>query len=615
MCGIAGFYAPGYTPDESGATVETMLEKIRQRGPDARGSFRFDGFNLGHNRLSIIDLAVSANQPLHRGHLSIVFNGEIYNYLEIRETLRAKGLHFDTDSDTEVILAAYEVYGEQCVDHFMGMWAFALLDRRSGRLFCSRDRFGIKPFYYAFSEGGFAFASEPKCLLGLPGVSREVNPAMISQYLRMSWVDGVSETFLRDVHALPAAHNLVLHEGKSEIYRYWDLRPGEPNAAPKSVDEAAERFRELLYQSVSLHSRSDVGFGVCLSGGLDSSSLAALLATQNPEKKTKAFHIYYAGKGEVDERKFARQVAERYPDRLELYTLSPSASDIADCFDDFMQNMGCPVPSSSPYSQYFVMKLAASNGIKVVLDGQGSDEYLAGYRHAAYRVLRDRLLQKGPVAMMREFNAIRRISSLNTKTAATYFYKTLLTTFFSEQQIYDKGYRFGRPAVDSPDWNPVVMGTDRKSSGLFRFSYHQLFQTSLNNLLLYEDRNSMRFSLESRVPFLDHRLVEFASSLPTGYIFNEGWSKLVLRKAISPYVPEGIAYRRDKKGFETPFSWMRGPLKDALLAEPWKFPEGLVNETRAAELKRKYLAGDSSNADMVWRLATLSYWYRNVLPG
>lgn len=613
MCGIAGFFQPDIQSDKGLEVLEHMLERIAHRGPDARGKKDLQQFFLGHNRLSIIDLQEASNQPFQRGSNYLVFNGEIYNYLEIKATLEKLGHNFVTASDTEVILAAYEVYGESCVDHFVGMWAFALLDTQQNKLFCSRDRFGIKPFYYHHTANHFVFASEAKAVLAHPDVPKRPNPVMIAKFLQHGWVDNGRDVFFDELLALPPANNLVLQNGAIKQWQYWSL----PTKTHKIFDEtaAAKGFSDALRESIRIHSRSDVALGSCLSGGLDSSAICSIQAHDNPQQKFEAFHIYYTGETGVDERPFAQAVVNRFAEQIELHTLSPDAKDLAKQFFDFMYHMEVPVPSSSPYSQYFVMQLARKNGVTVVLDGQGADEFLAGYKHGMYRFLHDTLKQDGLGKTLKAFKDLCEIKSIKGMAKLDLALKTALTFLMSENQLYRLEYKYFLPKLALANGLETITKQPYESR-LQEFLHHSLFQTGLNNLLYYEDRNSMRWSLESRVPFLDHRVVAYVFEKAPHLILKNGWSKYLLRKGLSWILPEKITWRRDKKGFVTPgeILWMNGALKAQLMDTPWEFPAGTVDHQKAEKLKQAYRAGDRKNAQMVWRLAVLSYWYKEIFP-
>lgn len=613
MCGIAGFYSLNYSEDSGIPLLEKMLGKIAHRGPDATGTFNHKGFFLGHNRLSIIDLTEGANQPFHYGSFSIVFNGEIYNYIELREDLKKKGHQFHTNSDTEVILAAFIEFGSDCVTHFIGMWAFAILDRASNQLFCSRDRFGIKPFYFSQVGDEFVFASEQKAVLAYPGVSKQINRSMVARFLQMGWVDNGADCFFSDIKVLPPAHNLVLKNGEVQVNSYWDLLPQK--SVMLNETDAIRCFHDTLVDSVKLHSRSDVTVGTCLSGGLDSSALSALMAKADPNQKIKAFHIYYTGKYGVDERPFAQLVAKHYANQIDLHEFTPSDAQITAHFYDFMLNMEVPVHSSSPYSQYFLMKLAAKEGVKVIIDGQGADEYLGGYQHAAYRYLYDEFSEHGLKSAYSNFKKIADLKSMRFSQKTKTLLKTALMFGFNENELYQSEFKYGGKRISKSAMEMSIRSGDFESR-LLQFLYHQIFQTSLNNLLYYEDRNSMRFSIESRVPFLNHQLPEFIFNNARGYIIKEGWTKYILRKSIESYLPNEVTYRKDKKGFVTPGEkiWLTGPLKELLLQDDWLFPPQTVHENKANTLKMNYLKGDGSESTMVWRLAVLSFWYKHILP-
>lgn len=613
MCGIAGFVSPDLNENEGYSVLEKMLKRIHHRGPDAWGMFHQNSTYLGHKRLSIIDLHEVSNQPFHRGDYTIVFNGEIYNYIEVRQTLIEKGHTFKTASDTEVILAAYEEYGSQCVQHFMGMWAFAILNKKQNSLFCSRDRFGIKPFYYSHSAGDFVFASEMKAVLAHPKTSKQINNSAISRYLQLGWIDNGKDTFFEFIQVLPPAHNAFVVDGNIKLERYWNIEPKASTLLEE--DEIVFTFRTLLRNSVVLHNRSDVKVGACLSGGLDSSTLCAMMASSDSQTNFQAFHIFYTGKSGVDERIYAQEIQKRYANQIELHTLSPSENDLANHYDDFMQNLELPPMSSSPYSQYFVMKLAAQHGVKVVLDGQGADEYMAGYKHAVYRYLHDVIKQRGIGAGLKALKQVSEIASYTSNAKLSALLKTVLTFVFTETKLYKLEFKHSKPFVGINDGHISIQHPEFEQR-LLQFLYHQLFQTSLNNLLYYEDRNSMRFSIESRVPFLDHRLPEFVFQNASNLLIKDGWSKYLLRKSGEPFLPESITYRRDKKGFVTPgeILWMNGVLKPYLMEPDLVFPENSVDKSKANKLKKSYQRGELKNADLVWRLSNFSYWFTNVYP-
>lgn len=607
MCGIAGFIDSKQSTEGAEKTIAAMLESIAHRGPDARSTWVNMPVVLGHNRLSIIDLSEDGTQPMHYFDSAIVFNGEIYNYIEVRAELVKKGYSFKTQSDTEVILAAYREYGSKCVDHFVGMWAFALWDKLKGELFCSRDRFGIKPFYYILDGDRFYFGSEYKALKKSPVFSNDLNLDQVSRGLQLGWVCYEDETYYSKLKALPAATNLVYKDGEVLVDKYWDI--DSTRKCNLTIEEKYSEFRKLFLDSIKLHMRADVEVGGCLSGGLDSSAIAASVAKLFPEINFKTFTIYYEGKDEVDERPWVSEVLKENKSLID-YTFSPTEKDLLDNYEKAFYHADVPMAGSSPISQYFVMQLASKHGIKVLLDGQGSDEYLAGYMHSFYRLIGG-LLIKGKVlkahtqfyshAGIQDFSVIKKIDS-----AA----KSILTIFKNENSLYNFEYKNYFPFLSTNSKQPISL-KKFNSSRLNQFLYHLTFNTSLPSLLQYEDRNAMAFSIESRVPFLDHRLVEFAFSLNDDDKFSEGITKKILRKGLHDILPKKIMNRTDKKGFVTPgeIKWLRGPLKNLIDIKYDKLP--FMDRQKTEDVMDGFNNGENKNANLVWRISTLSYWISN----
>jgi asparagine synthase (glutamine-hydrolysing) len=606
MCGIAGFIDPKLLKDESGKLIVKMLDSIAHRGPDARGTWQEGEISLGHNRLSIIDLSDEGNQPMEYFDLVITYNGEIYNYLEVREELIKKGYTFKTQSDTEVILAAYREYGDNCVQQFVGMWAFALWDKKEKTLFCSRDRFGIKPFYFIHRGDRFYFGSEYKPLKHSPLFSNELNLAQVNRGLQLGWVTYRDETYFSKIQQLPAAHNLKLaiDKGQFAISKYWDI--DLTRKFPGTFQEKKEKFYQAFSESVRLHMRSDVEVGGCLSGGLDSSAIASGVSTFFPETKFKTFTVYYEGENEVDERPWVSEVLKKYSSLIPFY-FSPSDDEIRNSFERFIHHADVPVPGSSPMSQYFLMKLASQQNIKVLLDGQGCDEMLAGYMHSFYRLFGGYFAKLKLAKYAGQILSLASKQKYNPLKIADVKLKSLLAAFYPEQKLYELEYKKYFPFLPN-DTSINFSLEDVRGTRLDKFLYHQTFTTSLPSLLQYEDRNSMAFSIESRVPFLDHRLVELAFSLDDEDKIKNGTTKFILRNALRNILPEAIAERKDKKGFVTPgeVKWLRGPLGFLLEADFTKL--NCINQKLASNIITHFKNGDNKYANLVWRLAVLNYW-------
>ncbi|MEI6815569.1 MAG: asparagine synthase (glutamine-hydrolyzing) [Bacteroidota bacterium] len=605
MCGIAGFIDPSLkNKEQADALLENMLETIAYRGPDARGKWIEMPVALGHNRLSIIDLSEGGKQPMHFEDYVITFNGEIYNYIEVREELIKKGYQFKSSSDTEVILAAYKEYGESCVNHFIGMWAMVIYTKSSGKLFASRDRFGIKPLYYIQSGDKFYFGSEYKPLKVAPVFSNELNLNQINRGLQLGWITYNDETYFEKIKVLPEGCNLNFLNGKVNVYKYWDIDLNIKS--PLSFVEKKTRFSELFSESIKLHNRSDVEVGECLSGGLDSSSIACAINKIFPETPFKTFTVYYEGMDAVDERPWVNEVLKQCKN-ITPYYASPTDDEIASEFKNIVHHADIPIAGSSPISQYFVMKLAGSKKIKVILDGQGSDEYLAGYMHSFYRQIGGLIRNLNVINALGVLSEHKRQQGFSMTKSADIFAKSILAGMKSEEDLYRMEYKHYFPFLPLNDGDTVSLNT-KSGSRLNNFLYQLMFHTSLPHLLHYEDRNSMAFSIESRVPFLDHRLVEFAFSLNDFDKINHGETKYILRKSLSNLLPEKIANRKDKKGFVTPgeVKWLRGPLKFLLDGNFTNL--SMLNQQKLNAVINKYKAGDNSQAVFVWRICMLNYW-------
>jgi asparagine synthase (glutamine-hydrolysing) len=581
-----------------------MLQVTSHRGPDHRDVWSHGPVTLGHNRLSIIDLSAASNQPMTRGAHTIVFNGEIYNYIELREELKRDGRQFNTTGDTEVVLAAYDQWGVDCVQRFIGMWAFALWDDVRQQLFCARDRFGIKPFHYALRNGRFHAASEIKAVRCSPLVSNNLNTHQMARGLYLGWMQHWEETYFNDVLALPAAHRLVWKDEKVHIDAYAHL--DTQTQSPLSYEEHVDQYRELFIDSIRITSRRDVPMGVCLSGGLDSTSIACTLASATDENIVKTFTAYYTGRGEVDERPYINHVLQAYP-QIEAHYISPTDEQVAEALDRIVWMMDAPLPSSSYISQYFVMRLAAEQGVKVVLDGQGSDEIMGGYMHSLYRVIADLVRTGHPVDALAEWRAHSNRQAYGTGKRMDVLAKSMLTLMRDEPALYALEFTRTYPWImrESPVQTPLRVEMP-SGSRLNAFLYNLIHVTLLPTLLHTEDLNSMAFSIESRVPFLDHRLVQFCFSLPNSHKVHRGETKRILRSAMRGIVPDAVLDRKDKTGFITPghITWLRGALKSRLDGD-WKELHDVVDRTALAQLLEAYHAGDNRHALFVWRLGML----------
>ncbi|RXK60940.1 asparagine synthase (glutamine-hydrolyzing) [Lacibacter luteus] len=569
MCGIAGIISRN--PNQiSTQRLQQMTDALAHRGPDGEGFWinASNNVGFGHRRLAIIDLSDAGKQPMHYlNRYSITYNGELYNYIELRETLQQKGYSFRTQTDTEVLLAAYDCWKEQCLQQFDGMFAFAIWDEQEQNLFAARDRFGEKPFYYSFDGEQFVFASEMKALWAA-GITRSVDHSMLLNYIALGWVKNpadLSQTFYQNISNLPQAHylQLSLQNGTNEIVQYFDL--DKETTLSISEADAAEQLLHLLNTSVKRRLRSDVEVGTSLSGGLDSSSIVAMInQLQTRNHKLQTFTASFPG-FEKDETAYAKQVADKF--QLQQHFVTPTADTLSNDIENLIFQQEEPFQSSSIYAQYKVYELAKQNNIKVILDGQGADETLAGYHKYIHWFLQEKSRESSVVnrelkaftdhhisvdwswknklaARFPEFTAVQLENKankavLNHKFISNHYRKE----HFNKKSIY-------KPAV----------------SKLNDLLYYNTMLVGLEELLRYADRNSMAHGVEVRLPFLSHELVQFIFSLPSHYKINNGFTKNILRQCIKEHLPAAIVYRTDKVGYEPPQQqWMQSPAFAELL--------------------------------------------------
>jgi len=627
LCGI--WFSLGFAPDPS------RLDVIAHRGPDGTGWQVLDSaagpVTLGHRRLSIIDLSEAANQPMTYadGRYWIVYNGEIYNYLELRTELVAAGHIFRTQSDTEVLLAAYAQWGEAAWDRLVGMFAFVLWDARAQVAVAVRDRFGVKPLYIASTGEGVAFASEIKQLLGLPGVGRKLNTARIYDFLSSGIMDHTGETMFADIRQLEGGECLRLD------LRHW--RAGDPLPVrrwynilqPGTIDigeaEAAAQFRELLGNSVHLHLRSDVPVGTCLSGGLDSSSIVCLMARELEAAQSNArvhcVSACYSDKS-VDERPFMEAVVARTGS--EPHWCFPRADDAFAAAEQITWHQDEPYGSTSIFAQWNVFSVAREAGLKVMLDGQGADEQLAGY-HGSFGYYYADLIRR------RRFAALLRAMAERHAWHGVKFsdqLRSLLLPFLPAPVANllrrERQTLVNHPWLDGEALRPHLgrspFETAREHIGrppITNIGDLCVVLTQSSNLAMllhWEDRNSMAHAIEARVPFLDHRLVEFSIGLGDRHKIVGGDTKRVLRRAMDGILPEPVRNRRDKLGFATPEEgWFRGPLRELVRAgveQTLTLYPGLLNRKGVEGHATDMLEGRRPVDFSLWRIISLGIWGR-----
>lgn len=629
------------TKDGDYILVQTGLPWLQSAGDEARKYYQ-EYLNksclmLAHARLSILDLSADGNQPMvyDRGKLVLAFNGEIYNYLEIRAKLQSEGYTFTTGTDSEVLLAAYQEWGQDCIHHFNGMWAFAIYDRLKQHLFISRDRLGVKPLFYTYSQetGYFAFASEIKALLVLPGMRADANREQCQSYLLYDCVENTSATFFKNIYRLPLGSNLTINlarikeQGNSwqqaiNISRYWELQVNNEGCVVKEKDMASkkEEFYDLFTDAVRIRLRADVRVGTALSGGLDSSSNVYVIN-----------HLLQQGQaGGVGDRQYSfssvfSRADEKYADEspfIDMITrkldinpvkVIPSPERFREEIESVVYHQDEPFVSTSIFAQWCVFSLPRPNGVLVTLDGQGADEQLAGYlpylgiywsNLAIYdpRLYREiwqaRTINGGLKAGLRQLLVGKAKSTGLSSTVNNMLLKRhsgMATAIFGENAT--------RMVAQSMECRPELINIGCQTLNE-RLAFDT--QNSLAVLLRYAYRNSMAFGVESRAPYLDYRLAEYLAALPADYKIHNGWTKYIARSAFNGKLPDEITWRSDKMGFPMPEkNWLTGPLRE------WA-TEILRNAVILPQLGVKknfvYDYDKFANDFTLWRLLNIELW-------
>ena len=621
MCGIAGIFHLTTPKPVDPARIERMCAAMAHRGPDGQGVWTAPGVGLGHLRLSIIDLAGSP-QPMASsdGRAMLVFNGEIYNYRELREELRAGGAVFHTDGDSEVILAAWQKWGPACLPRLHGMFAFAIYDLEDRTLFLARDRLGVKPLFYApLSDGSLAFASELKGLTAHPLLRREVDPLAIEDYLAWGYVPD-HRSILAGVNKLPAGHWLLLKHGARlpQPVQWWDV-----SFASRRQGRAADLEAELLHllrQAVTTRMVSDVPLGAFLSGGVDSSSVVALMA----EASRSPVNTCSIGFDEasLDETAYAQLVAKRFGSNHQARVVG---SDDFEQVDTLVAIFDEPFADASALPTWRVSQLARET-VTVALSGDGADEALAGYRRHRFHHAEDRVRGLLPRALRepvfgalgalypkadwapRPLRAKATLQSLALDGAEGYARAVGFAPPELRQRLYSSDFLRERGDYRAEQAFVDLMGRAPARSGLDRAQYADLKLWLPGDILTKVDRTSMAVSLEAREPLLDHRLIEFAAALPEGLRLRGGQGKWLMKQAMRRYLPDAVLFR-PKQGFVTPISqWLRGPLagaaraigSSAALSRTGWFDGAALN--RIAE---EHVAGSRDHGRMLWQLLML----------
>ena len=660
MCGISGiinkngFAAP---------SIKDMSDLIKHRGPDDEGYLLIDSINslpvcfggpstpkevfsfdssykptdsietnkisrpflaFGHRRLSILDLSSAGHQPMSyaNGRYWIIFNGEIYNYLEIKHELISKGHTFVSNSDTEVILASWQEWGVDCQHKFNGMWAFVIYDCEEKELFISRDRFGIKPFYYWFApDGSFCFGSEIKQFTEYKGWKARLNPQRAYDYLIYSYTDHTNETMFSGVNQIPGGYyflekidNILPDKEKKIIATKWYSIPEQPFQG--TFEEASKQFEILFKSAVELHLRADVPVGTALSGGLDSSAIVCEM--NNLLKKVDAHHLQKTFSCcSIDERYSEKKWIDIVIEQTstESHFVYPELKDVFSITDELIWMHDEPYQSQSPFLAYNVFKLVKENDVKVLLNGQGADEYLGGYGQFMY------------VKLIKKFRAFKWLEVYKEikdqdfkKFSKGYLLRIILASAIPDKLRGRLFESFNGSSIRKNLINNKVLGSKNVNAdkqipvNLYNvkgISQHQTFFSTLPKYLKWEDRNSMSNSIEARVPFLDYRLVEFTYNLPDDYLDYKGETKRVMRNGLKDILPEKIRNRKDKNGYLTPEErWVKKDdpaLFRKKIEEAIKISKGII-KPKALEYFDKIIAGKIPFDYTYWRLILFSIW-------
>ena len=630
MCGICGIFHSERRQSVSRDTLAAMNGQIIHRGPDDAGFFVEENVGLAMRRLSIIDIQ-TGHQPITNEDqtLWIVFNGEIYNHQELRKDLEPRGHRYRTKSDTETIVHLYEQYGDDCVKHLRGMFAFAIWDRPRRRLYIARDRLGIKPLYYYYDGKILLFGSEIKAILAHPGVKPEFNRGTLAEYLAFGYITG-AQTMYAGIRKLLPGHILTLDErGPLETLPYWDLEVtvGDGN---RSHEYYVSRYRELLEECVSSHLMSDVPLGVFLSGGLDSSAVAAL-TTKIRKEPIETFSVGY-GEEPYSELPYARTIASHL--KSKHHEVKLGRDEFFQVLPRLIWHEDEPIAWPSSVALYFVARLARER-VTVVLTGEGSDETLGGYIRypwtllnsrmdrvyrtltpSALRALLRKVINDGPLSPTTKRKLEHTFLVRDGASWPSFYFDNFYSAFSASEQKEFLTPEAARSAGDA--YAGSISYWDHSSGELLHRLLYTDIKTYLVELLMKQDQMSMAASIESRVPFLDHVLVEFTASIPAKYSTKGLAGKCILKSAVADLLPEAIVHRK-KMGFPTPWAyWLKGPQLDDLehlLLEPQTLERGLFSAEILKSMFAEHRAGHRDHGNRIWRLLNLELWLRVCVDG
>ncbi|BBH54054.1 asparagine synthase (glutamine-hydrolyzing) [Fluviispira sanaruensis] len=636
MCGLLGYVS--FLNESKSRNYQNAIKKIKHRGPDDQGFYYWNPQNskltkeidndfphklfLGHVRLSILDLSDAGWQPMRTrdNRYFIIFNGEIYNYLELRNELEKIGHQFYSHTDTEVLLNAFIQWGKECLNKLTGMFAFCVFDSQDKKIFLARDFFGIKPLYFSFNKEFFVFSSEINPLFEMEKIKKDINSDVLSEFLKFGSTDISEKTLYQNIIQLPSAHYLDIDISDANYYqklspiKYWHINKIDPIEI--DFNDAKKRVRELFLENIMLHMRSDVSIGAALSGGIDSSAIVMAMRYLNPKSDLHTFS--FISEDELtSEEKWVDIIGDAA--KTNMHKISPSSFDLAEELDILIHSQELPFGSASIFAQRKVMNMAQQNGIKVMLDGQGADEIFAGYNpYSTARI----------ASLIKQFHFLsasrfkRKLISLpNRRTSWAQVCEYLIPI---QMKFLIPTLRLLAGKKTFPEWlnrkwflerNVHIQSSFNKSHSKYVLRdelIQTMTKTSLPNLLRYEDRNSMACSIESRVPFLTHELAEFVFSLPEKYLINEqGTTKYIFREAMRGIVPHQILERKDKIGFHVPeqkwFSSLRPWVSTRLNNKSIESIPAL-NHKIVISMRNDFLNGIRPFDPSLWKILNIIRW-------
>lgn len=617
MCGICGIISQKENIDR--ARFEKMTDMVTHRGPDDGGLYYGNNLALGHRRLSVIDLSRTGHQPFcYKNRYIMVYNGEIYNYLELRDKLVKIGYKFETETDTEVLIASYDLYKEKCVEQFNGMWAFAIYDKIENTVFCSRDRFGIKPFYYAVQDGMFLFASEIKQILSMKSEVPQANRKRLLEFIVLGDLDFTDETMFQEIKQLKGGHNLLITIDNLdyEITQYYYLE--KVARVKKSFDESSIIFREKFQNAVKYRLRADVPLGYCLSGGLDSSAIVCMADSllKDLESEQVAVSSCFEDK-RYDEREYIEEVIKKT--NIDSCKIFPQKEDLFEKLDKIIWHMDEPFGSTSVFAQWNVFEAAAKRGLTVMLDGQGADEQLAGYTGFYSVIFADYIRSFRWLSLIKEVSCYKKMRANSEKYVSSFdiIANAIVSAWLPDRiklvlkkklSYKNKNIPFSKEIIDEVLNNRFLYPVNNARGYIL-----DSMLCSMASLLHYEDRNSMAHSIESRVPFLDFQLVEAIFSMPINYKIKSGVTKAVMRDGLKDILPEKIRNRYSKLGFVTPEDqWIAS--NQTLFRNELDTACDVLNRLFDKDMVMQWFDDQDGSVErgnyLVWRIICASHWVK-----